>query len=129
MKKTNYTCILILSLLLSLYPLRLSAVIYGNSYAPAYSGYEETVYMNPPMAEAAPSGDYPAYVPAASGDLDPFGASSHQANRGGSKRAPGKTEGDKEGPAFPIADGTWFLILLLGGYAAWIMYQRKKELR
>lgn len=124
MKKTNYTCILILSLLLSLCPLRLSAVTYGNSYTPAYSDYEEAVNINSSLAEGTPSGDYPAYVPAMSGDLNPFGTSEPV---NAPRRAPGKTGGDKDGPAFPLSDANWFLLLLLALYAACTGYMRYRR--
>jgi hypothetical protein len=88
-----------------------------SSYgAAAYSG--QTVS---PFAEA------PAYVPSAAGDLDPFGASSAAP---AIRKAPPGTGGDKDNPSMegPLADGTWFLLLLSTLSAIVLSLRRKREI-
>lgn len=88
-----------------------------SSYsAAAYSG--QTVS---PFAEA------PAYVPSAAGDLDPFGASSASL---AVRKAPPGTGGDKDNPSMegPLADGTWFLLMLAALSAAVVSLRRQRAM-
>jgi hypothetical protein len=82
----------------------------------AYSG--QTVS---PYAEA------PAYVPSAAGDLDPFGASSAAP---AIRKTPPGTGGDKDNPSMegPLADGTWFLLMLAALSAAVVSLRRKRAM-
>lgn len=126
--KKNISNILSILLIAAL----LSIPVFGystNSY-PCCDMQSTSVMRSNNSSSAQPIGQMettqPAYVPAASGDMDPFGASS-RSGRGPRYAPPGKTSEDKDTPNVegPMPDGTLFLLLLAAVAAAGIAVRRR----
>lgn len=117
----------ILILMIGLLVLPANALSYETpAYSETHMMHSTSPYM---LSKTQPSTgeltlDRPAYVPAMSGDLNPFGVSEPV---NAPRRAPEHTNGDKDGPAFPLSDANWFLLLLLALYAACTGYMRYRR--
>ena len=88
------------------------------------SSYSAAAYRGQTVS---PYAEAPAYVPSAAGDLDPFGASSAAP---AIRKAPPGTGGDKDNPSMegPLADGTWFLLMLAALSAAVVSLRRQRTM-
>lgn len=108
--------------------------VYANAAEKPY--YEmcstsSTLFAATTGCVTAPFADRPEYMTAASGDMNPFGASasanSHIRKGGG---RPGKTDGDTENPNIdaPLTDGLGVLLCFALLFAGWKWYRKNRYL-
>ena len=88
-----------------------------------------TLYAATTSRITEPFADRPAYMTAASGDLNPFGASA-AANSHVRKGRPGKTDGDTENPDIdtPLTDNLSVLLCFALLFVGWKYYRKNRYL-
>ena len=87
-----------------------------------------TLYAATTSRITEPFADRPAYMTAASGDLNPFGASA--ANSHVRKGRPGKTDDDTENPDIdtPLTDNLSVLLCFALLFVGWKYYRKNRRL-
>ena len=99
--------------------------------APSYQmcSTSATLYAATTSRITEPFADRPAYMTAASGDLNPFGASA-AANSHVRKGRPGKTDDDTENPDIdtPLTDNLSVLLCFALLFVGWKYYRKNRRL-